>query len=381
MNILKTAAASRAARLTAIAGLLGAGLIGLSSSAEGATTPTLTLSTSTGSSSGGDLLTVKGKGFMDDAFSSQVLGWDFTSAPCTSTVSTDATTSASGLGTTSLGVLNVTSATTATVKTPSNMTAGTWYLCFWDASSGTTANIIGQAKFVTAAPPTVTYVNIIGDAGGNGVSASALGGTLVTVEGANFTKKTLVSIDGVAATKTTVVSTDSVRGKVTAVLPSHLSGGTTYALKVTTEYGSVSGASPVTYVGVVSVSPNLGKKTTSTSIQLTGIGFNTYAATGTNLVGFVNTPSLVGTDISYVVAFAPGSAGLAGSGGAVTNVTGYCTDILIISDTSLSCKTPSTLNGAYSVQILKTTAGTGVATITTLITNVARAATYTAANY
>jgi hypothetical protein len=221
---------------------------------------------------------------------------------------------------------------------------------------------------VTAAAPTITQVNTVADGGGNAVTASSLGGTLVTIEGANYSKKTLVSIDGVPATKTTVLATGTT-SKVTAVLPAHASSATTYALKVSSEYGSVLSTSPVTYQGVVAVSPAVGKASTITSIQLTGIGFNAY-----NSVGFTDSA----TANKYLVVFAPGGTTLAAAGahGGI-----ICTKVLVESDTTLSCKTPVNLSGAYSVQIVvadgtDTTkiAASGVKTV------VARNATFTAAN-
>lgn len=179
MTTLKTGAAATTARFIAVAGLVSASLIGLATASEAAT-PSLRLSSSTGSSAGGDIITITGKNFMDSAYNNLVLGWDFSSSTCTAT----ATSANQGDG-----ALNVTSATAATLLTPTGtLTAGTWYLCFWDTAAGA-ASIIGQAKFVTDAPPTITKVNSVADGGGNAVSASSLGGTLVTIEGTNFSRK------------------------------------------------------------------------------------------------------------------------------------------------------------------------------------------------
>jgi hypothetical protein len=317
------------------------GVVAVAGSSEAAT-PSASLTPATGAAAGGTVISVKGKGFADTAGTVAVLSVTFSSAVCTTTVAGTAATS-----------YNVISATKAVVTSPA-LAAGVWYMCLNDAAAGATA-VLGQGKFVTDAAPTAST---LAPATANVAKASVLGGTTLSVAGANFTKASKATIDGLTA-KTTYISST----KLSVVLPAH-AVATLLPVKVTTEYGAASTTDTVSYVAVVSVSPTFGDGTANNVITLTGLGFSGYtfatSATGDEVVTFIPAGTTLTAGTTTIASLNP------------------CTSVQVESDTSLSCKAPA-LSGAYSVVIV-TRHGTAT-TWGSSATTVSKSATYTAAAF
>ena len=109
---------------------------------------------------------------------------------------------------------------------------------------------------------------------------STLGGTSVTITGANFTGATNVTFGGVSATNVTVVN----GGTITATAPAGTAG--TASVVVTTPSGSNAANSLYTYVApptVTSITPSSGTTLGGTSVTITGTNFT--GATGVTLGG------------------------------------------------------------------------------------------------
>ncbi len=106
-----------------------------------------------------------------------------------------------------------------------------------------------------------------------------VGGTLVTITGANFTGATSVTFGGFACTSLNVVLST----QITCVTPAHLGG--TVEVIVTTLIGSnttVGTQNDYTYTGgptVTFVSPNTGPATGNTIVTITGSGFTSSGMT------------------------------------------------------------------------------------------------------
>ncbi|MFI7585820.1 IPT/TIG domain-containing protein [Spongisporangium articulatum] len=346
---------------TLAAGLVVAGTVALAGNSSAATVPAMTITPASGSTAGGDTLTIKGKGLTDADGTAVAVSAYYTTAACA-----DGTpSSAAGYSNFTTG-LTVVSATKAVLVVPGSLSlaAGAGYVCLGDAAVGSANTIVGSAKYTVGDAPTITKVNGNTEGGGaQAVSTSTFGGTTLTVEGTNFTKKTVVSVAGTAAVTKFVSDT-----KVTASIPAG-AAGSGKAIKVTTEYGGVTSADQtVTYQSVLKASPSFGKASTAVGVELVGKGFSsmTFGA----------------ADSNYVIEFVPGGTTRAA---ADTISAALCTNIVIENDTTLSCRTPSNLSGAYSIQILKrgTTAGSDLAKVATggVTTVISRSATYTAANF
>ena len=159
--------------------------------------------------------------------------------------------------------------------------------------------------------PTITKVSP--------TSGTTLGGTAFTITGTNLTGATSVKVNGVAATDVVVVSATS----ITAQTPAGKAGAKSVA--VTTAGGTATKAKAFTYVvpvpTITSIAPTSG----------TTLGGTAFTITGTNLTG--------ATRVKV-------------NGVAATNV-------VVVSATSITAKTPKGTAGAKSVTV--TTAG-GTAT-------------------
>ena len=347
MSILKTGAATKAARFAAIAGVVGASLVALSSApATAASTTAATVSPNTGNAAGGTILILKGKGFQDATGTATLLAVRFSATACSLT---DATAGTAGTP------LNVTSSSAAYVVTPVTA-AGAWYVCGYDGVDNS-SNLLAQATYTTgAAPSAATFTQSTG----NVVAASTAGGAAVTVNGTDFTSKTAATVDGVTA-KTTYVSDI----KLSVTLPKH-SAATGLKMTLTSQYGSTDSGDTITYFPSLKLSPAYGSGTVNTVITVTGSGFKGYS---------------FGAAIDkQVVAFVPAGVTLAGSDiDADLNPCGNTTYI-VVSDTTLTCKAPALTPGPYTVMIL-TRDHTTAADYYSSNTTVSRSAIYTVSNF
>ena len=179
-------------------------------------------------------------------------------------------------------------------------------------TSGGTATAVGAFTYLAAAP-TIASVSP--------TSGSALGATKITIVGTNLTGASSVTVGGKAATSVVVVNATT----ITAMTPSGTVGAQDVA--VTTSGGIATAPSAFTYVAaaptIASVSPTSGPALGGTAITITG----------TNLTG--------ATSVTV-------------GGVAATNV-------VIVSATSITTKTPAGTAGAKDVSV--TTAG-GTVTLT-----------------
>jgi formylglycine-generating enzyme required for sulfatase activity len=206
--------------------------------------------------------------------------------------------SVGGTACTSVQAVN---ATTVTAVTPAN-TVGVKTVTV--TAVGGTASLAGGFTYINA--PTLTSVSP--QAGPVG------GGTLLTLTGSNLTGTTSVTVGGVAATGITVLSATTVRATTSAGSAGPAS------IVLTTPGGTASLPGAFTYAAsptLSSVSPNGGPQAGGTAITLTG----------TNLTGAT----------SVTIGGAP------------------CTNVQVVSPTTVTATTPAASSGSKTVVI--TTAG------------------------
>ena len=348
MSILKSARATRAARFIAVAGVVGASLIGLSSApAEAATTPAATLSPATGSTLGGTVVTAKGKGFQDAVGANVLVTVTFQATAC----------GVSALTGTAATSINVLSATGAVFVTPV-LAANTYYACFFDGN-GATQVLLGQGTIVIAAPPTATNLN-----GGATLGAPTTGASVVTVTGTNFTAKgTSATVDGLTA-KTTYVSGTT----ISIVLPAHVAK-VGVAVVVTTPYGSGTSTGLITYFAVLklpSTSNTNGAAGVAQTIQGVGFASLSFGAPGT-------------IASQQDVLFVPAGTTLTSGTTTIASLKA-CTNVIVVNDTTLTCKAPALSNGPYTVMVVQGDATDGSKYLSST-TTISKSATYTVAPF
>jgi len=343
MSILKTAATSRVARFIAVAGVVGASLIGVAAMPAQAATTAATVSPTTGSTAGGTVMTGKGKGFINAAGTVVLVTVTFQTTACTvdATVGTDVTS------------INVLDATTAVFVTPA-LAANTYYACFYDGTTATQV-ILGQASsIVIAAPPTAGNIG-----GGATYNASTAGGATTTVAGTNFSSKTTATVDGLNAKAVYVNATT-----ITITVPAH-AAKVGQAVVVSTQYGTASSTGLITYFPAVKLGSAYGLGVANTAISITGTGFSS--------LDFVN--SAAGDNF-----ISAGYASQTLSNAVTVASLKTCTSIIVASDTALTCQLPALANGPWSIYIgyrdATTPANWGGFT-----TALSRAATYTVAPF
>ncbi len=344
MSILKTAAATKAVRFAAVAGVVAASLIALTTGpAQAATSATVT--PSTGDAAGGTVLTAKGRGFQDATGADVLKAVQFSTSACT----TDAT---AGTGATNF---LVTSSSSAVVTTPA-LAANTWYACFFD---GTTASqtLLGQATYTTAAAPAPTTLS---GAVSNVLSAPTTGKITVAVTGTNFTKNCKATVDGVTA-RTTYVSATA----LSIVLPAH-AAKTGLKVVVTGEYGSGSSTDTITYFPSLSLKKAYGSGAANEVVTITGTGFSSYTFGS----------AVTNQDVVFVTA---GTAWVAATS-VISTTAKECGTTIVVSDTTLSCAAPALSEGPYTVMIINRD-GTTSTKYGSSATPVSRAATYTVSSF
>jgi hypothetical protein len=339
-------------------GLVAAGSLAVASSSEAVTIPGMALTPASGATVGGDIIGIKGTGLADANGNSVVKSAYFSTAACADGTPTSATGYVL-IGSGATIPLTVVSATKATLVIPTvSLTAGSFYICLSDSVVASSGSIVGSSKYTAGVKPVITTVNGVATATTTVLTASTLGGTALTFVGTDFTKKTVVSVGGTKAATKYVSAT-----KVTAIVPAG-TAGVGKAIKVASEYGSATSAgNTVTYLGVAKVTPIAGLASTAVGITLTGSGFNSLTfgagALGKSAVAFLPAPTtlVVGTTVQPTL---------------------ICTSINVESDTSLTCLTPASLIGSYSVQILTEDAGGKVGVVNTVTS---RSGTFTAAAF
>jgi hypothetical protein len=250
-------------------------------------------------------------------------------------------------------------------------------LCIYD--NGYTANaspanatavgttLIGQATYTVYPQPTVSKVTPS--------QGSIVGGNSVTVDGVNFTGKSTASLNGVTLTNVKVAKDGkSLTGTVpaTATIPKVVDkvdlGGSKYDLTVTTEGGpstftTLAANDDYTYVNSVTANPKLAAVAGGTTLTVTGKGFSTILSptvgsptTNARVLlipggAFNSTATVPG---SYDWPWKSGSASgyPTGTGVGTLSDTFSCTNVKVISDVELTCKTPALVTGTYTVTLV-----------------------------
>jgi hypothetical protein len=222
------------------------------------------------------------------------------------------------------------------------------------APSGTTSNVLAEAKYTIAAAPTINAMNAA-TPGIKPAAGPALGGNTVQINGTGFVGSTAQPVTatlGGSALK--IVSVNTAGTLITATVPPR-AAASGVSLVVNTLGGSVTLASAYDFTNGIIVSPNTTPTATaSTDLDVQGAGFSTMdfsTTTGT-------TPDDAHAHV-YIVkgAYDPTAASKP------TPETGECVNVLLISDTELIC-TLNTLhaynqnadsaigNGAYTVTVV-----------------------------
>ncbi|GAA3607046.1 hypothetical protein GCM10022223_23740 [Kineosporia mesophila] len=310
----------RAVSMTVAGALAIAGTVAVANMAQAASTTIKIGPAATGSTLGGNQLTVTGAGFQDATGASVAAAVRFISGTSCGVDATAATAATS---------FNVISKTKIGVTSPA-LAAGSYMLCIFDGTTNT-QTLLGGGKFVTAAPATATTIS---GAASNVAKASALGGTTVTVTGTQFSKTTTATVDGVKAAATYVSAT-----KLSVKLPAH-AAGTGYKIKVDNGYGAASTTDTVSFVPVVTVAPTSGSGVAGNVVSVTGSGFSGRT---------------FDTTAGVTVVFLPAGTTLTSGTTTIASLK-TCTSVMVESDTSLSCQAPILTTGAYSVQLLNAVA-------------------------
>jgi hypothetical protein len=347
-----TFSTKRAIGVAAAAALALTGVIGFAGSSQ-AVVASLTLSPKTGSSAGGTIVTLTGKGFQTAAGASTVGNVFFSLTTCAAAASpTLAATVTSVISDTKISIT-----TPALALVSSKPTA--YNLCVDNVGDSAVSY---ASTFTSYTPPT-----IVATTGLSTTAGASFGGGTLTITGDNFTTKATASINGKLLTNTKVVvgastNDDTITGTVPA------GTGTSLPVVVTTEGGpGTTSTQSFTYLDSIKVnSPAYGNGTDNDVISITGSGF---AARTFNAAA-----SVTG---STVIALVPGGSALAVAGTVPT--TKLCDTVQVESDTDLSCQISGAVtDGAYSVVLMSRAAtATAIATITA----VSRSATYTVSDF
>jgi hypothetical protein len=213
---------------------------------------------------------------------------------------------AAGLTTVTVGG---TSATNVSVTSSTQVTATT------PAGASGPASVVVTVDRQTSNAATFTYVVAAPTASSvSPASGSKLGGTSVTISGANFQSGATVSFGGTAATSVAFVSAT----QLTAATPAATSPGAVNIVVTNPDTQSGSCAGCYTYLDaptVTSVNPNNGPTAGGTSITITGTNF---ASGATVTVGGTGATSVSVTSATSITATTPAHA--AGSADVVVTV-------------------------------------------------------------
>ena len=276
----------------------------------------------------------------------------------------------------------VASATQITATTPAGSVGAVTVTVTVNSQNGGLTN-----GFTYVAPPTVSSVSP-----NTGITA---GGTAVTITGTNFAAGATVTFGGTPATNVVVVSAT----QITATTPASSSGAATVTV---TNPGGLSGSltNGFTYVvvpAVSSVSPNNGPVAGGTAVTITGTSFaagatvmfggtpatNVVVVSGTQITATTPAGSAGGATVTvtvnsqsgsltngftYVVpatvsSLSPNSGSTAGGtavtitgtnfapGATVTFGSAAATNVVVVSGTQITAKTPAGSAGAVTVTV------------------------------
>lgn len=210
--------------------------------------------------------------------------------PATGTLSAGGTVTISGTGfvpgtTVSIGgvaatVVNISNANTLSVIVPAYL-SGALAADVVINNGASNATLSGGFTYQAQAP---TIASISPNTG------TMLGGSLITVTGANFIPGTSLTIGGIAASNVTLTNAST----LTARVPAYLSGPLSKAMVITTSAGTATLNSAYTYTAVApaltSITPTSGSIAGGTLLTLSGSGFtpSTTVSVAGNAASSVN---------------------------------------------------------------------------------------------
>ncbi len=371
MSILKTVAASKAARVGVALSLTGAALVGFAGSSEAAivksvVSPATGAGAGTAASTRTGVVTLTGGGFVDAGGTSQVAAAGAAWNTGTGSVQFNDATACPAAPATANGTavynvvaadLTVVSATRIVVNVPTlalggtnpNYTSKAYRVCVYDTGNA----LLADASYTVYPKPQVTKVTP--------AAGPLTGGNTVTVVASNLTAKSTATINGLPLTGVKVAKDlKSLTGVVpaTAAVPVMTSftvlGSGLYNVVVSTEGGPSANNAALDdyeYVNAVTVSPKLASPSATTPVTVTGKGFLTML----NPVNGVPT-----APAAVVIAkgqFDSTTATTAGTTASGTKV-GDCGAVAVVSDTELVCTVPTGLAvGAYVITVTDNATG------------------------
>ena len=293
-----------------------------------------------------------------------------TAITCPATYPTPGTTTGGTLAVTGTGLkllgptrLGITVPAGVVHPMPSGSTTASsrYMLCVYNGAA-TASVLVASAPYSVGAKPTIASTAA---AAVSPATGPALGGTTITVTGTNFVANTTAAPNNTTATLGGVPLRDltvAANGNsFTATTPAHAASDTPALLTVTTPGGTVSTlgvsttqAQVFTYTNGIVASPNTAAntKTTTTDIDIQGVGFTTLnfaTVDGTQ-------PTTVGAHV-YLSRGQYNATGSTGSGLTGTKANGplaECTNVLVVTDTEVLC----------SLNVSMTLDSSGVAAIT-----------------
>jgi hypothetical protein len=365
----------RVLSLVAASALAVTGIVSVAASSQAAGVPSVKLLPTTGSSAGGTVVTVTGKGFQNAGGTSQVEivanhGVWFETATCDiNHAGTAPSVDATAIAVQSATKLTVTTGVLALVAGKPTV----YNLCI--QSTATVATVLGTAKFTAYDSPFINDQVTPATAGLSTKTGSA-------ILGDNFTTKTTATIDGKPLTKVKVVigsgvhdaitpSTTDGDDTLTGIIPAGT--GANKTVTVTSEGGAtdaIVAANAQTFSWLSSlnvIAPAYGNGSVNDVITVTGSGFKTQvfaAAAATK---------------SQIYLVKGGSALAAGGTVPLPANSTLCDRVQVETDTTLTCQlNVAATDGAYTV--VDVTDGAS-AVLIGAISSYSRGATYTVSDF
>jgi hypothetical protein len=358
MFALKTSK-GRGTAIAATTALLAASFVGISGSAAQAAAASYVITPAYAQAANSTAVSVSltGAGFKNAAGTTQVLTGALTAAATagvqlattcgTSLLTVSGSIQASGVGVTSWSVPTATRMT-AYVKAVPGGTGGiklAYKLCVYSSASGNP--LLGSTTFTVYPKPTVTAV---APAGG-----PLQGGTAVTLVGTDFTKVSTVSVGAsvaaaVAATNVKVVDATT----ITATVPAGAAVGAANVY-VTNEGGISTTVGTYTFADTLTLTPRSAVTSTITTITVNGKGFNAQTWPASTAVAPAAT---IGAAGAWVILMAgnlayTSSDSAAGDVFIDDQVSAYCLNVVVVSDTELTCEVPAIATaGAYRATLI-----------------------------
>ncbi len=370
MSILKTGKSATLTRTVASVALAltAVGAFATAGNAVTATQQVMTPSSGTGSTAGGNTLTLSLATTATPKFTSGFVGVQFqattSAAAATATCATaPSTTVTSSMTATTVRYL---SSTKVSVVVPA-LTGGSlvsptgfWLICAYNAAQNTgviptTATVIGKANYVAAVAPTISDGSSASPIAVSPASGPASGGQVVTINGTGFptsiTANTplTASFAGMPLTNITPISST----QFTAVTPAQPASTNKPVLTVTTNGGSVSLANDATpsqpvykYVNGISVSPNTVPKGQSVDVDVQGTGFTTLNFSHTT--GAAHDPADASAHV-YLVQGVYDATSLSSDKTKAEST--ECVNVAVISDSELICTVDASQSIAYATHL------------------------------